>query len=88
MNTNSTSNTDTDTDSIVHTIRRKWIHQKNEKNEKHEKHEEHKKHTQPSHTSTGTLCKLYEKLLIDCFEKDQRDCRNLFDNMIQTCYEE
>ena len=80
MNTNSASNTDTD--SIVHTIRRKWIHQKNEK------HEEHKKHTQPSHTSTGTLCKLYEKLLIDCFEKDQRDCRNLFDHMIQTCYEE
>ena len=77
MNTNSKSDTDTDTDtdSIIHAIRREWIHRT-------------KKHTKSGNPSTETLCKLYKKLMMDCFEKDQRECRNLFDNMIETCYEE
>ena len=36
-------------------------------------------------TAMETLCESYTKLLNNCFEKNDKDCRDIFEQMIQAC---
>jgi len=40
-----------------------------------------------NNSSPETLCESYRKILDACFETNQRDCGDIFEKMIETCYQ-